>query len=447
MKKSSKIILIICSVIIIVGLVFGYMMYSITSRSEGITGKKQEIPSVLGDTSSVLTGQADWPNWRGLNFDGKSTFTGIKTDWSNGLKKLWQIDYLCQGSSSATWSSPVVKGNRLIVMGRDEMNDVVFCLNAETSELIWKGSYAAEAASSSHGEGSRGTPSIDNGFVYTFGRSGDLVCWDLKNGTLIWKENVKDSGGQEPDWGFSTSPLVYDNKVIVQGGGNGLVMAFDKSNGKLVWKSMQGEAGYAAIIPVNIENETSLLVYHGKGLSLVNSENGKEFWNAPWETSYCVNASTPVVYQDMIFNTSGYKMGGEVLRFKRDGFTTLWKSGVIGAQHSDPILIDGYLYSYSGESTQKKGQFKCVEMLTGKEMWSTGEISQGTSTCVDGHLICMDISGNIYLVKPNPKSFELAGKIPKAMEDVKSAAWTVPVVANGKLYLRHLQHLVCYSLI
>ncbi len=446
MKKSLKVILIVCSVLLIAGLVFGYMMYNITSRSEGIAGKKQEIPSVAGDTSSVLTGQADWPNWRGMKFDGKSSFTGIKTDWSDGLKKLWQIDYLCQGSSSATWSSPVVKGNRLIVMGRDEVTDIIFCLNAETSDLIWKGSYAAEAVSS-HGEGPRATPCIDGGFVYTFGRSGDLACWDLRDGTLIWKKNVKDSGGQEPDWGFSTSPLVYDNKVIVQGGGNALVMAFDKHNGKLVWKSMQGEAGYAATLPVTIDNKTALVVYHGKGLSLVNSEDGVEFWNAPWETSYCVNASTPVVYQDMIFNTSGYKMGGQVLKFTRDGYTTLWKSEVIGAQHSDPILIDGYLYSYSGESTRKNGLFKCVEWATGKEVWSTGEISQGTATYVDGHLICMDISGNIHLVKPNPKSFELAGTIKNAVEDVKSAAWTVPVVANGKLYLRHLQHLVCYSLI
>lgn len=446
MKKSLKVLLIAGSVIAVIGLVFGYMMYNITSRSEKIDGKKQAIPSVLGDTSSVLAGPADWPNWRGVKFDGKSSFTGIKTDWSTGLKKLWQVDYLCQGSSSATWSSPVVRGNRLIVMGRDEINDVVFCLNAETNELIWKGSYAAEAVSS-HGEGSRATPSIDDRFVYTFGRSGDLVCWNLQDGMLIWKKNVKDFGGEEPDWGFSTTPLVFDGKVIVQGGGNALVMAFDKYNGELVWKSMQGEAGYAATIPVTMNNETELLVFHGKGLSLVNTDNGKEFWRAPWETKYCVNASTPVVDGDMVFNTSGYNMGGQALKFTRDGYTTLWKSEVIGAQHSDPVLIDGYLYSYSGESTRKNGLFKCVEMSSGKEMWSTNEISQGTATYVDGHLICMDISGNIYLVKPNPKSFELVGSVTNAVEDVKSAAWTVPVVANGRLYLRHLQHLVCYSLI
>jgi len=73
-------------------------------------------------------------------------------------------------------------------------------------------------------------------------------------------------------------------------------------------------------------------------------------------------------------------------------------------------------------------------------------VSQGTITYVDGYLICFDITGNIYLVKPNPTAFELVGTIKNAIEGVKNPAWTAPVVANGKLYLRHLQHLVCYNL-
>jgi len=32
------------------------------------------------------------------------------------------------------------------------------------------------------------------------------------------------------------------------------------------------------------------------------------------------------------------------------------------------------------------------------------------------------------------------------LNEVKYQAWTVPVVANGKLYLRYLQTLVCYNL-
>lgn len=445
MKKSIKILIIIGVILLIFAGVFGYKIYKFIRGSEEIIGKKESIPASTGNIPPVTKGVADWPNWRGTKFDGKSSVTGIRKNWDGGLKKLWQVDYLCQGISSATWSSPVVQGNRLVVMGRDGSSDMVFCINSETGELIWKGSYKSEAVSS-HGEGPRATPFIDGDYVYTYGRSGDLVCWTLKEGKQIWKQNVKDLGGKEPDWGLSSTPLVFENKVIVQGGGDALIVAYDKLTGKLIWKSMTGDAGYAAAIPASIGNETELLVYHGKGLSLINPADGKEFWRASWETSYGVNATTPVVDNGVVFHTSGYGMGGEALAFTREGYKELWKSKVIAAQHSDPVLIDGYLYSYSGESSRKNGQFKCVELATGKEMWSTDKLSQGTVTCADGYLICFDISGNIYLVKPNPKSFELAASMVNAMEGVLKPSWTVPVVANGKLYLRHLQHLVCYSL-
>ncbi|MFC2152366.1 hypothetical protein ACFLSE_07550, partial [Bacteroidota bacterium] len=73
-------------------------------------------------------------------------------------------------------------------------------------------------------------------------------------------------------------------------------------------------------------------------------------------------------------------------------------------------------------------------------------MGQGTTTYVDGHLICMDVKGNLFLVKPDPEAFHLVGKIENALGEVRYQAWTVPVVANGKLYLRYLQTLVCYDL-
>ena len=64
-------------------------------------------------------------------------------------------------------------------------------------------------------------------------------------------------------------------------------------------------------------------------------------------------------------------------------------------------------------------------------MWSTKEIGQGTTTYVDGHLICMDVKGNLFLVKPDPEAIHIISKIENALNEVKYQAWTVPVVANG----------------
>ena len=120
---------------------------------------------------------------------------------------LWEVDYLCQGRASASWASPVVRGNRLVVPGRDETRDLVFGLDPETGDLLWLGSYEA-AAGKTHGPGPRATPYIDGTRAYTFGRSGDLACWNIEDGSELWRVNVKDQGGVEPRWGFASSPLV-----------------------------------------------------------------------------------------------------------------------------------------------------------------------------------------------------------------------------------------------
>lgn len=446
MKKHVKLILIIGGIVLLVLIYFGYQIFKFTNAKPELTGNKDLIPQPVSTLPPLTKNTADWPCWRGPNMDGKSAVTGIKTDWSSGLTKLWQIDYLCQGKANASWSSPVVQGNRLVVTGRDDNNDLVFCINADNGELLWVKSYEADAETN-YGPGARATPFIDDNRVYTFGRSGDLACWMLEDGKLVWKKNVKDIGGVEPQWGFASSPFVYEDKVIVQGGGSALVVAYNKMTGDVVWKSMEGDAGYAAFSTVTVENETRLLAFGAKALFLLDLTNGKELSNVPWETNYGVNATTPVADSNLVFHTASYGMGCQVLEVKKDAFTVKWKSDVIASQHSDPILIDGYIYGYSGESSGRNGSFKCVELSTGKEIWSTSEISWGTTIYADGHLICFDVKGNLHLVKPNPTEFQKVGEIKKAMEDITNPAWTAPVVANGKLYLRYLQHLICYNLL
>jgi len=444
MKKRTKIILTIIAVILIFVGYQGYQIYQNVAGSENISSN-ENIPVVNNEKSELNFGDDDWSHWRGKNLDGKSSTLGIKTDWTNGLNKRWQVDYLCQDNSTGSWSSVAVQGNRLIVPGRDENNDLVFCLNAETGELIWTGSYLAEALTP-HGKGARGTPFIDNDRVYTFGRSGDLVCWNLLDGKMLWKKNVLELGGVEPDWGYSISPFVFEDKVIVQGGGEALVIAYDKMTGEVIWKSLEGKAGFSSAMPIHIQDETFLLIFHGLALSCINPADGSELWRVPWETDYGVNSSTPIVDNDVIFFASGYGMGGQAIRASKTAYKVLWSNPDFEAQHTDPILIDGYFYGYTGNSSRNKGEFKCVEFSTGKEMWSTKEIGNGTTVYVDGYLICMDYKANLFLIEPHKDEFRLRSKFEKAIADVKYLAWTPPVIANGKLYLRYLQNLSCFDL-
>lgn len=444
MKRKNIAILVVCAVFLC-GVFVAYKAWNAMQGEQDIVGPVGAIPEPAATLSPPTEGPADWLCWRGINGDGRSTVTGIRKDWSGGLKKLWEVDYLCQGKQAATWSAPAVRGNRLVVPGRGSGEDLVFCLDPDTGELLWHASYKAKAGTS-HGPGPRATPYIDDDRVYTFGRSGDLACWRLDDGKLMWKLNVNDTGGETPTWGHASSPLVYGGKVLVQAGGSTVAIAYDKMTGKPLWKARPGEAAYAAPAIVNMGDKTGLLIFHATGLSCLDPDDGKEFWAVPWETSYNVHATTPVSAGSTVFITSGYGTGCQALKAGPAGAEVLWTSKVIAAHHSDPFIIDGFIYGYSGQSNQNKGYFKCVKLDDGTEKWSTDKLGWGTTLHVDGHLLCMDNEGSLFLVKPDPEALQLVTQFPNALGEIDHEAWTIPVVANGNLYLRYMQRLLCYSL-
>lgn len=442
-KKTLRIILIVAGVMFLAASGFGIYIYNFTQGSEKIPGKREAIPQKTIALDSISTGLSDWPNWQGQNFDKKSTFTGLKKDWSKGLDKIWEVNFLCQGDQTATWSAAVIQGNVLIVPGRDDKNDLVFCLNAESGEIIWKGSYEAKT-NTNHGPGARATPFIDNDRVYTFGRSGDLVCWNLIDGKMLWHKNVGDAGGVEPDWGYSSSPLIYGNKVIVQAGGKALAVAFDKFTGEVSWTSGNGPGGYAPL--TLMKADSSLLLFSGEALSGINKETGAVDWTIPWVVDYEMNASLPVSEGNIIFVTSGYGKGSMAVKVEANKASVLWESKAIEGMHSDPVIVNGYVYGYSGNSSSNRGNLVCLRLSDGKEMWKSTEAGNGTFAYADGYLMCFDIKGNLYLVEANPDKFVKSAEFQKAMPYVKNPAWTAPVIANGRLYLRYLQNLICYDI-
>jgi outer membrane protein assembly factor BamB len=159
-----------------------------------------------------------------------------------------------------------------------------------------------------------------------------------------------------------------------------------------------------------------------------------------------MNATTPLSEGRIIFITSGYGKGSMAVQVENNKPVVLWESKALEGQQTDPVILDSYVYGYSGTSSSNRGNLVCLRLSDGKLMWETGEAGMGTIAYADGYLVCLDIKGNLYLVEANPDKFVKAGEFMKAIPNVKHPAWTAPVIANGKLYLRYLQSIVCYDL-
>jgi len=44
----------------------------------------------------------------------------------------------------------------------------------------------------------------------------------------------------------------------------------------------------------------------------------------------------------------------------------LWSSKALEGQHSDPVIVDGFVYGYSGNNTNNKGKLECLRLSDGK---------------------------------------------------------------------------------
>ncbi len=248
MKKSAKTALIITSTILVLFGFLTWFYYWSTSFSGDLVWKGSRISKPAKQLSALQTENEGWPWWLGPLDNDHSPVQNIKKDWSNGLQKAWEVNYLCSGPKSMVWSCPVIQGNRLVVPGRNETHDFIFCLDPETGKLLWVNKYEL-ASEINYGQGHRATPTIDEDRVHTLSRAGNVRCHALFDGELIWEYDLAAADCIAPEWGFSGSPLVYQDRVILHAGGPYIAVALDKSTGSLLWKASPAKGCYTTPVP------------------------------------------------------------------------------------------------------------------------------------------------------------------------------------------------------
>lgn len=447
MKRWQKNLLIILSVFTVLLLAGGWFYLWSTSFSGDIAWRSDAVPAPAKILPPLTEGPGGWPSWLGPTSNNESPVTGIRKDWSRGLKKIWQAGYLCSGPKSMAWSSPAIQGNRLVVPGRDGTNDHIFCLDPATGILLWVKSYTLKSKMN-YGQGHRATPAIDGDAVFTFSREGDVRCHALFDGELRWEYNIKRSGCVLPEWGSSGSPLVYKDVVIVHGGGKAIALALDKRSGAVRWMAAAGTGCYSSPVIMPIRRKDYVVLYHKAAVSFIDAATGRTVWDIPtgkYETEMTV--VTPAVHGDMVL-VSTMKGGGSIgIRIENGVPVKVWENDVLQSYQSNPVIRGGIAYCYSGMPLDNSmGSFVCMDIASGKKLWSTNVMGFGTSIFADGHIINLDLSGTLYLVKPDTNACIIVTKFPRAVPEGKKRVWTKPVIAGDNIYIRHGNILICYRL-
>jgi outer membrane protein assembly factor BamB len=112
--------------------------------------------------------------------------------------------------------------------------------------------------------------------------------------------------------------------------------------------------------------------------------------------------------------------------------------------HGGIVLLDGYLYGANGGNGETPA-LVCLDFKTGKVMWEERKAGKGSLAYADGCLYYRDENGPMLLVEANPKEYVELSRFNQP-ERSKAKAWSHPVIANGKFYLRDQNILLCYDI-
>jgi len=295
-------------------------------------------------------------------------------------------------------------------------------------------------------EGSRCTPTIDADRAYVLGVSGDVVCLNVAKGKPIWHRNlVKEFGGHIPNWGYSESPLVDGEKVLVTPGGKDTIVALDKMTGKTIWKGNvpQGNgAVYSSIIIGDVDGQRQYMQLLNGGVAGVSAQDGHFLWRFK-EPGHGISCSTPIYEDHLVFAASGYGVGGGAAKLTTEGSTTEAKKEYFTKDmknhHGGMVVVNGYLYGSNDPRF-----LVCLDFKTGKKKWDSDKPGKGSITYADGCLYYRNEGGPIILIEANPEKYVELGRF-KQPDRSKQSAWPHPVIANGKLYIRDQDILLCYD--
>ncbi|MEK6644816.1 MAG: PQQ-binding-like beta-propeller repeat protein [Planctomycetota bacterium] len=392
----------------------------------------------------------DWPNFRGPRHDGVSREKQITFDWpKDGLKELWRREI------GAGFSSFAIADGRVFTCGTEEQQQTLFCLDERTGGVQWTLRLEAQMTDPDPNlHGPRATPTVDGDHVYFLASLGRMVCLSSKTGNIVWEHLFKN----KPHWGYAGSVLIDGDLAIVSAGGSdGSLVALNKLTGKPVWTCGDEATGYATPYPIAVEGKRYVCGFMANSVLIAERDTGRQALSVPWPSHSGVNVAGPLCHEDRLLVSTGYGFGAGLFKLRRDGdklaVDELWKTLKLRNKFQTPILIDGHLY------TSDETGLKCVEFATGTVVWQKRGIVHSPLIAVGDHLILLRETGELQLARASTSGFEISsetrlfeGSTRGLMQQITrqrqgKRCWTVPVVANGRLFARNHDTVVCLDLL
>lgn len=397
------------------------------------------VALVAAAVVSMRSAPAEWPQWRGPQRTGVSSETGLLKQWpSAGPPLEWRAT-----GAGVGYSSFAITGGRLFTMGARGNDEYVIAYDVTTGKRLWETAFGVRYRDS-HGDGPRGTPTVDGNRLYVMGGSGDFACLEATTGRKLWGLQMTNAfSAAGPNWGYSESPLVVGDYVLVNAGGaDASIVAFDKATGNVIWKSGSDPAAYSSAVLHELGGVREAIFFTATRALGVDVQSGRILWGYDRANNDVANISTPILRGNRVFISSDYGTGGALLELTRagDGVTAreVYFTREMRTHHNTAVLIGDYLYGFSSTI------LTALKFDDGTVAWRDRSVGKGSLVAADGQLYLYSEDGVVGLADATPAGYRERGRFRLATTG-SLPTWTHPVVVDGRLYLRDQDTFYAYD--
>ena len=382
--------------------------------------------------------------WRNDRTGIYANETGLLKSWpENGPEMLWYFDGLGEG-----FSSVAISNNRIYATGmHEDRKGYLYIFDLNSGTLLNKIYYGNEWTGGY--DGTRGTPTINNGKIYIMSGLGELICFNENTLNVVWKRNIlTDFNASSNPAGITESPLIIGNKIIAgPGGPEHNIVALNKNTGELIWSSpAKGDtASYCSPLYIGDTEIPLIVTLTAKHVVGLEASSGKLLWYFPYRNTNAIHGNTPIYADNMVLLSSSGQ-GTTMLRLLDGGRRAeiAWElpeaDNVIGGM----VKLGNYVYS-SGAGGRNRDWY-CIDWNTGEIKYREREhgLAVGAVISADGMLYCYSDRGEMALVRPTPEKFDIVSRFRADRGTAQHFAH--PTIYQGVLYVRHGNSLMAYRI-
>jgi outer membrane protein assembly factor BamB len=402
-----------------------------------------------------ITGTAaNWPSWRGPTNDGICTEKDLPTKWSSTENIAWSIPLPERGNST-----PIVYGDKVFITQANskEQRRELWCMSRKDGSIHWKTGVTFKIQEPTHATNPQCSASpVTDGtrVIVSFGSAG-VVAYDM-DGKELWH---RDLGTQTHIWGNASSPVLSEGRVYLNfgPGERTFLIALNAATGETLWQHDEpgGNSGQAVAgqkrgqwlgswsdpLLCNAGTRQELLMSYPGRLCALDPNSGSELWT-------CAGLNALIYTSPLHAEGTAVAMGGfsgmalAVKTGSKGDVTTqrLWYNKKSPQRIGSGAIYQGHIYIHNDPGT-----LMCMELTTGRELWSNRIKANGRSgtnwssvMIANGLGYTVNQGGDCVVFKADPLRCEVVAVNPLGEHSNSSVS-----ASQGQLFIRTAAHLWC----